>query len=52
MTGTRQPGIALCASPDRNSASCAAVGGCRNILERLPELPGIFQGAPDIVVFE
>jgi hypothetical protein len=27
------------------------VGGCRNILERLPEFSGRFQGAPDIVVF-
>ena len=37
--------------PDRNLIPSSLAGGCRNILERLPKFSGIFQGAPDIVVF-
>src|SRR5260370_1456464 len=36
--------------PGRNLIPSVLFGGCRNILERLPEFSGRFQGAPDVVV--
>jgi hypothetical protein len=47
----KRASLGSCVVPGRNLIPSVLVGGCRNILERLPEFSGRFQGAPDIVVF-